>query len=131
MKQFHNKISLEDCPTSLCAEFVYSVDIRALKTTSRMHVPSLLSNSLHFAYFLSHSFIFNNIILPLARFWKLIDVCNTIKDYLIVLKPDVSVFPINSIISLSEFSLLRSFLHYMTGLHIQSPNSFSCFIKMK
>ena len=126
LKQFHDKISLEDCPISLCAEFIYFIDIRALKTTFRMHVPSLLSNSLHFTYFLSYSFIFNNIILPLAKSWKLIDIHNTIKDYLIVLKLDVSVLPIDFIIS-----LLRSFLHYMTGLHIWSPNSFGCFIKMK
>src|SRR6266567_3872510 len=66
LKQFHDKISLEDCPISLCAEFIY-----------------------------------------------LIDIHNTIKDYLIVLKLDVSVLPIDFIIS-----LLRSFLHYMTGLHI-------------
>ena len=36
--RFHSKISLEDCPTSCRAEFVYSVDVRALKNPSGTHV---------------------------------------------------------------------------------------------
>ena len=36
--RFHEKISLEDCPTSCRAEFVYSVDVRALKNASGTHV---------------------------------------------------------------------------------------------
>ena len=38
--RFHSKISLEDCPTSCRAEFVYSVDVRALKNPSGMRVLS-------------------------------------------------------------------------------------------
>lgn len=41
--RFHSKISLEDCPTSCRAEFVYSIDVRALKHPSGMHVLYFLS----------------------------------------------------------------------------------------
>jgi hypothetical protein len=37
-QRFHDKISLERCPTSCRAEFVYSIDIRALKDPSGRHV---------------------------------------------------------------------------------------------
>jgi hypothetical protein len=36
--RFHTRFSLEDCPTSCRAEFVYSVDVRALEDPSGRHV---------------------------------------------------------------------------------------------
>jgi hypothetical protein len=37
-ERFHSRFSLEDCPTSCRAEFVYSVDVRALDDPSGRHV---------------------------------------------------------------------------------------------
>ena len=36
--RFHNKISIEDCPTSCRVELVYSVDVRALKNPSGRYI---------------------------------------------------------------------------------------------
>ena len=89
--RFHAKISLEDSPTSCRAEFVYSVDVRALKDPSGTHV-SCLPSQLHSrpsAHHPSCRFIFNEIILPLARAWKLKDVRSAMREHLMVLKPGV------------------------------------------
>ena len=38
-ERFHNRIHRSECPTCCRAEFVYSVDVRSLKSQTGMHIP--------------------------------------------------------------------------------------------
>ncbi|KAH9159668.1 hypothetical protein EDB89DRAFT_1915798 [Lactarius sanguifluus] len=69
--RFHKRISRPECPKCCRAEFVYSVDVRSLKSLGP-----------------SGKLIFDKIILPLAKSWKRRDVRNVIKDFLVVFKPN-------------------------------------------
>ncbi|KAI9442798.1 hypothetical protein BJY52DRAFT_1229143 [Lactarius psammicola] len=67
--RFQKKISHSDCPVCCRAEIVYAVNVRALKSQTGRS-------------------IFSDIILPLARAWKRPDVRGTIKNHLVILKPE-------------------------------------------
>ncbi|KAI9433362.1 hypothetical protein H4582DRAFT_2061155 [Lactarius indigo] len=69
-KRFHNKISCYDCPVSCRGEIVYVVNVRALKVRTGRS-------------------LFTDVILPLVKLWERKEVRGTIKDYLVILKPEV------------------------------------------
>ncbi|KAI9430746.1 hypothetical protein H4582DRAFT_2086078 [Lactarius indigo] len=69
-KRFHNKISCYDCPVSCRGEIVYAVNVRALKVRTGRS-------------------LFTDVILPLVKLWERKEVRGTIKDYLVILKPEV------------------------------------------
>ena len=87
-ERFHIRIHRPKCPKSCRAEVVYSVDVRKLKLKSGRHdhllspVPDQLIICLRF--------IFNKIIIPLARAWVEQEVLSAVKEHLVIFKPRVS-----------------------------------------
>ncbi|KAH8980171.1 hypothetical protein EDB86DRAFT_3088142 [Lactarius hatsudake] len=69
-KRFHDKISCYDCPVSCRGEIVYAVNVRALKVRTGRS-------------------LFSDVIQPLVNMWERNEVRNTIKDHLVILKPEV------------------------------------------
>ncbi|KAH8977123.1 hypothetical protein EDB86DRAFT_3093129 [Lactarius hatsudake] len=69
-KRFHDKISCYDCPVSCRGEIVYAVNVRALKVRTGRS-------------------LFSDVIWPLVNLWEQGEVRGTIKDYLVILKPEV------------------------------------------
>jgi len=109
---FKSHIDITNCPSSCRAELVYSVDVRALTNPTGRYAS--LHFSLHSLPLIPFfSFIFNNIIAPLANTWNDEDILNTIKLYLLVLSPQVS-------------SLLLSLVSYPS--YPLSSIGLSCFI---
>jgi hypothetical protein len=94
-ERFHTRISIENCPTCCRAEFVYSIDVRALKERSGRYLVrdplDLIFRSTFDPEPRSLSYIYKNIIVPLARSWTERSVLRSIKDHLVVLKPEVRV----------------------------------------
>lgn len=91
-ERFHGRItSVKDCPSACRAELVYSIDVRALKDPSGscailfsiQTVSRLTPRDCHIRS------IFRNIILKLARAWSKEEIRGGIKNYLLVLKPEV------------------------------------------
>jgi hypothetical protein len=83
-------------------------------------INQLIIRSISHPHRLFLSFIFKNIIKPLAKSWQDDDILNVIEQYLLVLTPDVSpflLFPSNFPTSLPYPSFLSSI-------------GFSCFIQM-
>ncbi|KAH8979153.1 hypothetical protein EDB86DRAFT_3089374 [Lactarius hatsudake] len=69
-KRFHDKISCYDCPVSCRGEIVYAVNVRALKVRTGRS-------------------LFSDVIQPLVNLWECNEVRSTIKDHLVILKPEV------------------------------------------
>ncbi|KAH8982112.1 hypothetical protein EDB86DRAFT_3086416 [Lactarius hatsudake] len=69
-KRFHDKVSCYDCPVSCRGEIVYAVNVRALKVRTGRS-------------------LFSDVIQPLVNMWECNEVRNTIKDHLVILKPEV------------------------------------------
>jgi hypothetical protein len=90
-ERFHGRItSVDDCPTSCRAELVYSIDVRALKDQSGSYVVSVHRfPSVRCDLNAKFSSIFKDIILELARAWSKREIRGAIKNYLVVLKPEV------------------------------------------
>ncbi|KAH9032220.1 hypothetical protein EDB84DRAFT_1438686 [Lactarius hengduanensis] len=69
-KRFHNKISCYDCPVSCRGEIVYAVNVRALKVRTGRS-------------------LFSDVIWPLVNLWRRKEVRGTIKDHVVIFKPEV------------------------------------------
>ncbi|KAH9028468.1 hypothetical protein EDB83DRAFT_2678647 [Lactarius deliciosus] len=69
-KRFHDKISCYDCPVSCRGEIVYAVNVRALKVRTGRS-------------------LFSDVIWPLVNLWEQGEVRGTIKDHLVILKPEI------------------------------------------
>jgi hypothetical protein len=109
--RFHQRINLPDCPTCCRAELVYSVDVGRLKHKSSRYVTPPFRR-----YSFSHPLhrkIFDKIIIPLARAWKLSSIREVITHYLFVLKP--TVCPPSVCQHCSNALTHRLSLHYTTG----------------
>lgn len=84
-ERFHKRINIPNCPKSCRTEVVYTVDVRNLKSKSGRYETHSPSEPTHNA----NSFIFNNIILPLARSWEEPEMRDGIKNHLFIFKPKV------------------------------------------
>ncbi|KAH9028272.1 hypothetical protein EDB85DRAFT_2147990 [Lactarius pseudohatsudake] len=69
-KRFHNKISCYDCPVSCRGEIVYAVNVRALKVRTGRS-------------------LFSDVIWPLVNLWRRKEVRGTIKDHVVIFKPEI------------------------------------------
>ena len=87
-ERFHSRIHSPNCPKSCRAEVVYTVDVRKLKSKCGRHEMfwSLAPEQL----MICPRFIFDEIILPLARAWVEKEVLDAIKQHLVIFKPQVS-----------------------------------------
>lgn len=89
LERFHNRIHHLNCPKSCCAEVVYTIDARKLKSKSERHDKFLSPVSDQLIICLR--FIFNKIIFLLARLWDKSEVLNATKEHLIIFKSQVSI----------------------------------------